>query len=439
MSRHRRSLPPDPVETEVESIGHDGRGIARIAGRQVLIDGALPGERVTLRYRARRGGCDQGVAVEVLRPAPLRVSPRCRHAGVCGGCSLQHLHPATQVRLKQERLLEHLRHPTPVPVRTLLPPLLGPLWRYRRKARLGVKYVEKRSALLIGFREQGSNRLADLSRCEVLIPTVGQQLTALRSLIGGLEARATIPQLELAADSKETVLVLRHLSALSRCDLERLEAASSRLGLRLYLQPGGPETIHPLSLAHEVQLGYRVDGDLELGFLPTDFTQINAVINERMVQRAMELLDLRAHQRVLDLYCGLGNFTLPIARRAGQVVGVEGDAALVERARANARRNGIHNAEIRVADLSRPGEWPWHGLAVDRMLLDPPRSGAFAVVSGLTPPYPQRILYVSCNPATLARDAEVLVHRQGYRLAVAGVMDMFPHTSHVESMVLFTR
>ncbi|HQU16677.1 MAG: 23S rRNA (uracil(1939)-C(5))-methyltransferase [Chromatiales bacterium 21-64-14] len=441
MSRARRTrVLPAPAVAEVERLASDGRGVARIDGKTVFVDGALPGESVRFAYRARRRDFDEGVTVEVLRPSADRTVPRCAHFDTCGGCSLQHLDPAAQLRAKQESLLDNLQRLGKVQPEALLEPLSGARWGYRRKARLGVRYVPGKGRVLVGFREKHSSKVAELSSCEVLIQSVGARLADLAALIGSLSVAEQIPQLEVAAGDDETALVIRHLHALNDSDMERLAAFGRQHGLRMFLQSGGPDSVVPLD-GGAGWLDYRLpEYAVEIKFNPTDFAQVHAGMNQRMVARVVELLALEGGERVLDLYCGLGNFTLPLARRAGYVVGVEGDAGLVRRARDNARCNGLDNTEFHAADLASPEPGAaWLAGRYDRVLLDPPRSGAQAIIPYLKGLKPTRIAYVSCHPATLARDAGELVRGLGYRLVRAGVVDMFPHTAHVESVAIFER
>ena len=440
MKRHNiKPVPTTAFTAEVESLNHDGRGVAHVDGKATFIDGALPGEVVSFLYVAQRKRYDEGRLVETVSPSPDRVEPRCPHFGLCGGCSLQHLAPQAQIRAKQQQLLDALEHIGKVAPEAVLSPLTADAWGYRRKARLGAKYVEKKSAMLVGFREKRSSFLAQLNRCEVLHAAVGTRIEALRALLAGMAAFKRIPQVEVAIGDDVVALVVRHLDELSEADRQHLTAFGQVHDIHIYLQPKGPDSVN-LLWPQQSQLSYRLDEfDVELAFLPTDFTQVNASINRKMVSLALQLLDLQAEDRVLDLFCGLGNFTLPLARRAKHVVAVEGDAALVERGRLNAARNGIDNVAFHAADLSRePREFPWYGGGFDKVLLDPPRSGAHEVVQNIGAFGAARIVYVSCNPATLARDAQVLVER-GYRLKSAGVMDMFPHTTHVESIAVFER
>ncbi|HEM47634.1 MAG TPA: 23S rRNA (uracil(1939)-C(5))-methyltransferase RlmD, partial [Alphaproteobacteria bacterium] len=334
-----------PLEARIESLSHDGRGVARLDGKTVFVDGALPGERVLLRYRRRRRSFDEAQVVEVLQPSPHRCVPKCPHFGVCGGCSLQHLDPQAQIESKQQVLLDNLERLGGVAPDAVLPPLTGPVWGYRRKARLGVKYVRKKGRVLVGFRERHSSFVAELQRCEVLHPSVGERIADLAALIAGLEARERIAQIEVAVSDAATALVLRNLDPLSEADRERVRAFGHAHGLQMWLQPSGPDSAHSLD-SDDPALTYELpDQQVTLAFRPTDFTQINAAINGATVARALQLLE-PSGERVLDLYCGLGNFTLPLARHAARVVGVEGDQSLIERARANADRNGIANAEF---------------------------------------------------------------------------------------------
>ena len=425
----------------VGDLTHDGLGVARVEGKVVFIDGALPGEEVRFRVTRNRGRFDEGEVTEVLTPSPDRVEPRCPHFGVCGGCSLQHLAPDAQVRFKQGRLLESLVHIGRVEPAEVLPPLTGPVWGYRRKARLSVEYLRREARLALGFRERRSQRVAALTRCEVLAPLIGERLETLRGVLESLSVRQQIPQVEVGAGDLDTALVVRHLKPLGEADGQRLAAFGEEHGLQVFAQPRGPNSVTPLWPFDPRPLTYRLSPwDVELRFRPTDFTQVNAGINAGMVRLALDLLDAGPTDRVLELFCGLGNFTLPLARQAGHVVGVEGDPALVARARGNADLNGIDNVEFHTADLTQAvAGGSWLEPPADRLLLDPPRSGALEVIRGLKAPLPVRIVYVSCNPETLARDAHELVHLHGYRLARAGVMDMFPHTAHVEAIALFDR
>ena len=419
----------------------DGRGVVRDAGKTVFVQAALTGETVKYRVRRRRRGYDEGELLEVLAASPDRVEPGCSVYAVCGGCSLQHVSPTRQVAIKQQALLDSLSRIGGLQPERLLPALTGPPWAYRRKARLGVKYVAKKGRVLVGFRERHQRFVTDTRRCETLHPAIGGRLHDLSALIGSLSLRAQIPQIEAAAGDDAIVLVLRILGEPTAADLELLRAFQHETGLRLYLQTGGPTTVKPLPGDEPVRLRYRLpEFDVAIEFQPTDFIQVNAAVNEKMVSQAIELLALDADCSVLDLFAGLGNFTLPIARRAGHVLAVEGAGEMVARAGANAAASGLRNVEYRTANLTDPAAVELLGNGqCDRVLLDPPRAGAAEVLPAIAASGALRVLYVSCHPGTLARDAARLVGEFGYRLAAAGVMDMFPQTSHVESMALLER
>ena len=439
--RNRRNkLPLELVETQIESLSHDGRGVARIEGKTVFIDGALGGEKVRFRYSKQHSKYDEGRVVEVLNAAPDRVEAKCDHYGVCGGCSLMHMAPEAQLVLKQKTLMEQMSHFGHIEPEEWIEPMTGPLWGYRRKARLGVKHVPKKERVLVGFREKGTPYLALLDKCEVLDPRVGSRLAELGSMIATLAAYNRIAQIEVAMDDKHTALVFRNLDPLSESDKTILIAYGQKNDLWIYLQSGGPDTITPI-WPTSPQLSYAPERGLTLMFEPSDFTQVNATINQNMIQRTMGLLEVCAKDRVLDLFCGLGNFSLPLAKRVNEVVGVEGDAALVKHAQNNAKVNLLDNATFEQADLTKTAlkDYSWASGGFNKILLDPPRSGAFEVLSQLADLGAERIVYVSCNPATLARDAGELVHKHGYTLVSAGIMDMFPHTSHVESIALFIK
>ena len=439
--RNRRSkLPLDPVETQIESLSHDGRGVARIDGKTVFIDGALGGERVKFRYSKKHSKYDEGRVVEILTSAPDRVEAKCQHYGVCGGCSLMHMAPEAQLVLKQKTLMEQMNHFGHIEPEQWIEPMTGPLWGYRRKARLGVKHVPKKERVLVGFRERGTPYLALLDKCEVLDPRIGTRLGELGIMIATLAAYNRIAQIEVAMDDKHTALVFRNLDPLSESDQKLLIAYGQKNDLWIYLQSGGPDTITAI-WPTSPQLSYTPEPDVNLIFEPSDFTQVNDTINQNMIQRAMALLEVCAEDRVLDLFCGLGNFSLPLAKRVNAVVGVEGDAALVKHAQNNAKLNQLDNATFEQADLTKTAlkDYSWAKGGFNKILLDPPRSGAFEVLPQLVDLGAERIVYVSCNPATLARDAGELVHKHGYTLVSAGIMDMFPHTSHVESIALLIK
>jgi 23S rRNA (uracil1939-C5)-methyltransferase len=447
----RSGWPAEPFTVRVEDLAHAGHGVARRDGKAVFVEGALPGEEVRCVYTARRGRHDEARVLEVLAPAPARVEPRCAHFAICGGCALQHLAPDRQLALKQRWLLDSLSHIGRVRPERVLEPMTGPLWGYRRRARLGVKWVAKKGRVLVGFRERRGSFIADLRRCEVLDERVGGLLDELARLIETLSIRDRLPQIEVAGGDAVVGLNFRVLAPPGAADLAALRVFGERHGFALYLQPGGQDSVRllvpepaspaPLPQGGRGTLSYRLPAfDLDLEFQPWHFIQVNAAINRQLVERACELLEIGPEDRVLDLFCGLGNFTLALARRAREAVGVEGDASLIEWARRNAARNGVENASFHAADLTgNPDGAPWLRDGYDRVLLDPPRSGAPEMMPQVATLGARRVVYVSCHPATLARDVGELVHRFGYRLESAGVLDMFPHTAHVESITVLVR
>jgi 23S rRNA (uracil1939-C5)-methyltransferase len=444
-----------PPALLVESLDIEGQGVARRDdGKVVFIDGALPGERVHVQVHRRKNQWEQGTVTTILRESPARVAPRCPHfglhAGACGGCKLQHLEASTQVAVKQRVLEDNLQHLARTRAERMLRPIEGPAWGYRFRARLSVRHVVRKGEVLVGFHERKSRYVADMRQCEVLPPAVSALLLPLRRLIASMDQRDRLPQIELAAGDDVVALVLRHLEPLSTGDADRLRAFGRAHAVQWWLQPGGPDTVHRLD-AEGPELGYALpDFGIWLPFRPTDFTQVNPAMNRVLVTRALQLLAPQAGDRVIDWFCGLGNFTLPLARRAAQVLGIEGSAALVERARDNAARNGLSGRarfEARNLFEMTPEQLVADGPA-QRWLVDPPREGAFALVKALADVAqqpgaawqpPSRIVYVSCNPATLARDAGLIVHQAGYRCTAAGIVNMFPHTAHVESIAVFER
>jgi 23S rRNA (uracil1939-C5)-methyltransferase len=437
------------TDTQAEEIGvvagitHEGEGIVR-DGKTAFVAGSLPGERIRFRRTKRHKQHDDGVLLEVLEPAADRVTPRCAHFGLCGGCALQHLDPVSQIAAKQRELQDNLERIGRVTPDEWFEPMRGPAWNYRRRARLGVKYVAKKGRVLVGFRERLAPYVAQLERCEVLSEPAGTLLTPLAEMIMTLSIRDRVPQIEVAIADNAVALVMRVMSPLSEQDLATLRAFEAAHGLRLYLQPAGLDSVHrlpagPEGRAEETPLQYRLPAfDLALDFEPTDFIQVNGAINRALVSRAVELLDPKPGSAVLDLYCGLGNFTLALARRAGRVVGVEGDRELVRRGGENALRNGISNAEFHMADLMQPlpSGASWLGSQYDYILLDPPRAGAREMLPTVARLAPKRVLYISCHPGSLARDVGMLVQDHAFRLRAAGVLDMFPHTTHVESLAV---
>ena len=437
----KRKPVSDAVEVAtVTALTHEGEGIIR-GGKAVFVPGALPGE--SIRFRRTRGHRqhDEAELVEVLTPAPERVTPRCAHFGVCGGCALQHLSAEAQLEAKNTELRDNLERLGKVTPLSWLPPLRGPVWGYRRRARLGAKYVIKKGKVLVGFRERLGPFIADVQHCDVLAAPVGDLVAPLANLIMTLSIRERVPQIEVAVADNAVALVFRVLDPPSSADLDRLREFRQAHGVRIYLQPGSLSSVHELDTPG-APLRYGLPKfKVELEFLPTDFIQINGAVNEALVSRAVELLELTPAAEVLDLFCGIGNFTLPLARTAGRVVGVEGDAALVARARHNASLNQLQNTEFHVADLARPlvaQTSPWLKKGYTHVVLDPPRAGALEVLASVASLGPQRVLYISCHPGSLARDLGVLVNEHGFTLEAAGVVDMFPHTAHFESLALLS-
>lgn len=421
---------------------HDGRGIASVDGKKAFVAGALAGETVRFVRRKSRRNFDECELLEVIEASPDRIEARCAAFGRCGGCSLQHVSADRQRDIKEQTLRDNLERIGRVAPDTWLPPMTGPVWNYRRRARLAVKDVPAKGRTLVGFRERHAPFITDMHRCEVLAEPIDGMLDALSELIGKLSIRARLPQIEVAVADNAAALVFRVLDSPSGDDLEALRLFAADNGMRIYLQTKGLDSVVPLSASdYDEPLLYALpEFDVDIAFEPVDFVQVNGEINQRMVSFAVEKLAVLPDDRVLDLFCGIGNFSLPIARKAGKVLGVEGDASLVARAAANARRNGLENAEFRVADLSKiDGSEAWVKAGWDRLLLDPARSGAAEVVKQMQLLAPERIVYVSCHPGTLARDAGILVHEKGYRLEAAGIIDMFPHTAHVESVGIFSK
>jgi len=431
----------EPVTTTIEGLTHDGRGVARVEGKAVFIDHTLPGERVTFVYTAQRRDFAEGRLLEVLDASPNRVTPRCPHYTLCGGCSLQHVADTAQITLKAQLLREQLLRIGKIAPPELSPPLTGPHWGYRYKARLGVKYVAAKGKVLVGFRERRHRYLAELSRCEILHPAVGERLQALAELLGSLSIREHIPQIEVAAGDTAVALIVRVLAPPTDPDRHQLGAFAREHGFILYLQPGGIDSITPLEPPNPPPLYYQLPAHaVRFEFRPGVFTQVNPVLNRTMIDRVLAVLNPQPDEEILDLFCGLGNFTLPIARHAAHVTGIEGETSLVALAQHNARLNDIRNVEFHCADLSQPvtGQ-TWAQRGYHKILLDPSRAGAAEVLSAFSQWQPQTIVYVSCNPSTLARDAGILVQQSGYQLVGAGVMDMFPQTAHAEAIAWFER
>ncbi len=440
--RGKKPISKEPIEVTIKSLSHEGRGVAQVDGKTTFVFGALPGEKVSMVYTAVNRQFDEGAMVEVHEASPLRVPAKCEHFGLCGGCSLQHLAPDEQIKHKQAVLLEQLQHFGSIIPQEILPPITGPLWGYRHKARLGAKHVFKKEKVLVGFRERQSRYIADLSHCHVLHPSIGTLLPQLSQLIEGMSCSDAIPQMEVAIGEEDPILIFRHLSELTEQDKQAFIDFSRAHSIQIYLQPKGMDSVHrlwPETGAEE--LSYKLPHyDLTLYFKPTDFTQVNPAINESMIKQALQLLDPQPKDHILDLFCGLGNFSLPIAKQCEQLIGVEGDPQMTQRATDNAKRNDIHNTAFYPFDLTKDlTKESWWQQKFDKLLIDPPRSGALELLQQMQNSQVNTIVYVSCNPATLARDAGYLVNDLGYTLQSCGVMDMFPHTSHVESMALFKR
>jgi len=435
----RKNLPPETAKATIESMAHDGRGVAHVDDKAVFIAGALPGEEVVFEYSKKKKDFAEGRVTEVLTASADRVEPGCQHYNICGGCSFQHLDPEKQILAKQAILIDQFKSIGKLENVELWPALTGPHWGYRHRARLGVKDVVKKGRVLVGFREKASPFLAEIELCEVLHSSVGKRLMDLSALIGELSIKNKIPQIEVSICDNRTALVFRILEALSDNDIEILKAFEQSAEVDIYSQSKGPDTIKPIS-GEKPALSYQLPNDVTLYFGPSDFVQVNVEINRKMITRALDTLQLNEDDKVLDLFCGLGNFTLPMARVAGQVTGVEGSDDLIKRAKQNADKNGLSNVDFHVANLME--ELPnddWVNKKYNKVLIDPPRLGAKEILHYLPKWGAEQVLYISCNPSTLARDAAILVNELGYKMKKAGVMDMFPHTSHVESIALFEK
>ncbi len=440
MARRRIKRISEQVDLEIDSASHDGRGLSQIDGKRVFIQGALPGELVEAEITRRRKSFDEGRVQQVLRASPFRVTPKCASSERCGGCSQQYLDSNEQIKLKQSVLLEQLDHFGGLQPNKILPPVIGPYYGYRCKARLGVRYVVKREEVLVGFREKGNSFITDIEQCPVMDPRVGDKIMSLRHLLNTMDAKRLIPQIEVAMGDSAAALVFRHLEPLTDKDQATLIEFGQTKNLHIYLQSGGLSTVHKIwPDDKDERLSYKLDEfNLELQFHPMDFTQVNPFINKQAVSLAVNYLAPVASDKILDLFCGLGNFTLPLAHSGANVTGVEGGAAMVERGYENAAINKLKNVEFYAADLFKPFDGqPWFHNNYNKLLIDPPRTGALEVVSAMEKLQPEKIVYVSCNPATLARDAGILKDK-GYNLDAAGVLDMFPHTSHVESIAIFS-
>lgn len=432
-----------PANAAIEKLSNEGRGVARINGKATFIEGALPGESVLFTYTRKKKDYDEGRLLDILQPSPLRVEPKCPHYQLCGGCSLQHLSEQEQIHFKQEQLIDLLQRFARSEPQTIIPPLNASPWNYRNKARLSVRYVAKKDSVLVGFRERHSPRfITDITQCPVLNAKVDGDIIHLRALIESLDDKESIAQIELAAGDDAIALIFRNLNPMSFEDEAKLKTFAQEFEYVIYLQPAGPDSVHRIYPENGSEyLSYSLPQyNIRFEFHPNDFIQINGPLNRLMVTQALSLMDLQATDTVLDLFCGLGNFSLPMAKYCANVIGIEGSETMVERARRNAELNQLTNVQFFAAnldDVAKVAKVMRH--PANKVLIDPPRSGAFEIVKQIETINPQRIVYVSCNPVTLARDADVLVNQKGYILQAAGVMDMFPHTAHVESMALFIK
>jgi 23S rRNA (uracil1939-C5)-methyltransferase len=451
-SRRRRArLPEGEFDITIEDskplgLSHEGRGIGKIDDKTHFISYALPNETVSFKYQSDRSKFAEGRAIEIKdNPHPNRVEPKCKVFGTCGGCAMQHLAHKSQIEFKDKLLTQLFEHQKIFP-KNKLEPLSANPWGYRHKARVGVKHVPKKGGVLVGFRENDGRFITNMDSCPILAPQIGENLSLLKEFIFSLDAKASIPQIEVAITEDQTALIFRHLEDLSKADQEKLCDLGKNNNWIIYLQPKGPSTIHkiyPISQEHDL-LNYKIpDFDLTMNFHPSDFTQVNPQINQKMLNQAVKLLNLNKEDKVLDLFSGIGNFTLPIAKSAKFCVGIEGCEILTQRAAQNAKSNNIDNTEFFTADLFQPekiiplikNKYP----DINKICLDPPRDGAFELVKNINILDPETILYVSCNPQTLARDAQILCHEHNYEITHAGIMDMFPHTKHMESMAVFHR
>jgi len=444
--RNRKKLDLTPREIQIESMAHDGRGVGRGEdGKVVFVDFALPGEKVRYIPVMNRKSYLFGTTIEVLEASEHRIEPKCAVFGDCGGCVLQHLDEKVQIKYKQQQLLENFKKIGDVQPENLLEPMTGAHWGYRRRARLGAKYVPKKGGMIVGFRERNTSYIQPTDKCEVLYPEVSAMFPDLRATLEQTSCNDKIPQVEISVADNAVVMIVRHLETFVQSDLDLLTEFAKRNEVQLFLQPGNLKSVHPLYPEKPDALFYEFkEFDIKVEFLPTDFIQVNGGINDQLVSRAIDLLDIQENDRVLDLFCGVGNFTLPLARRSNYVVGVEGDQALVNRAIHNKELNQLDNVDFHFGDLFKEdmtsrSHGDWLEQKFDKILLDPPRSGAAEMIKRLPEFGASKVVYVSCGPATLARDAGVMVNEHGYRMTYAGVIDMFPHTAHVESIAVFEK
>lgn len=443
MRRFKKRPDPTPHTTQIDNLSHDGKGVARINGKATFIQGALPGETVEFQYTSIKKDFDEGRILSVIEASPLRVEPKCPHYQMCGGCSMQHMSEEEQIHFKQDQLMDLLNRYGHTEPQEILPPLNANHWNYRNKARLSVRYVEKKQSAMVGFRERNNPRyITEISQCPVLNAKLDADIIHLRQLIDSLEDKQSIAQIEVAAGDHEIALIFRNLSPLNADDELKIQQFAEQHEYKIFLQPGGPDSVYCFYPPNSSEyLTYELpDYQIIFSFHPTDFTQVNSELNRSMVALAIQLMDLKSTDTVLDLFCGLGNFSLPMAKFCAKVLGVEGSKTMVERAYMNAKANNLTNLDFYAANLDDVNEvQKLVQQPCNKVLIDPPRSGALEIVKQIDILNPERIVYVSCNPVTLARDTDILVNQKGYVLIKAGVMDMFPHTAHVESIALFEK
>lgn len=435
--RSRKKKSYEPVDVTIESLSHEGRGITHIDGKTVFVSAALEGEKVTIQIQKSNKNFDEAKVVSVQQASELRIEPKCEYFGLCGGCSMQHLSTENQLELKQKAVFEMFQH-AGIKDYTVIPALFGDAWGYRQKARLGVKFVIKKDKVLVGFREKNSPFLTDMDSCQILHSKVGLSILDLKNLIENLDSKQSIPQIEVAADDKNVTLVFRHLEILSQADKNVLIDFAKKTGFYIQLQSQGPDSIENLYPENQ-QLTLKPYDGIEIEFKATDFTQVNSDMNRAMIQQALRYLEPKKDEKIIDFFCGLGNFSLPMASMSQFVTGVEGSDTMVNRALQNAKSNGLENCEFFSADLSKPfKDQAWTKLKVDKILLDPARIGAKELVEEISCFKAQKIVYVSCQPTSLVRDA-VILKDQSYKMTHLGVMDMFPQTAHIETMAVFEK
>ena len=441
MARHRkRKLMEQPIEVVIEDLSHDGRGIARINGKVMFVNGALPGETVVAKHTGGNKNFEEGLAIEIIEASEDRVEAKCQYYNVCNGCTMMHLAPEKQIEFKQNTLKQNLLKMAKLEPDSWLDPLTADSWHYRRRARLSVRWVIAKDKVLVGFREKDGRYVADMEFCEVLQKPLDGMLKSLAEMIEKLVIRQHVAQIEASIADEDVALIIRHLKPIREDDEKTLLDFAEKHGVRIYSQSKGPNTIFEMTKSKQALFFDMPAYNIRMEFLPSDFIQVNAKMNDKMIAHAMNLLDVQKEDVVLDLFCGLGNFTLPLATKVKEIVGIEGEKSLVDRAIANAKLNTLNNVVFEVADLRRNHEnSEWFKKDYTKVLIDPPRSGAWEVLPLIAQTKAKTLLYVSCHPASLARDTDRLVNELGFKLVNAGVMDMFPHTSHVESIALFTR